>query len=270
MSERQGLAAVKIAVLAGAPLARRRRYMTIFTTTQRRVTPHLVRHRWHGPEGFAWAWRGLLTPNARDHGYVTLMLLALAGGVMFGYARDGRLARLGRLPLRRNRLLLTAISLYVLGVLGSLLWEPLLGLLSGLAWLTIAFYAWVNRAVQGFALVAAGLAANGLVLLLNAAMPVSVEAAERAGADPEALLAPTERTELRPDTLLPWLGKTVPIAFPPRPEVVSPGDVAVAAGLALAVAVGMMGQRPDREPDPRLVEHETMERVTEPHGSVAL
>ena len=267
MPERQGLAAVKIAVMAGAPLARRRRHPTIFTTTasSRAGT-------WSGLDGiarrFAWAWRGRLTPNARDHGHVTLVLLALAGGVMFGYARDGRLARLGGLPLRRNRLLLTAISLYVLGVLGGLLWEPLLGILSGLAWLAIAFYAWVNRAVQGFALVAAGLAANGLVLLLNAAMPVSVEAAERAGADPSALLAAGERTELGPDTLLPWLGKTVPIAFPPRPEVVSPGDVAVAAGLALAVAVGMTSRRRDPEPDP--AEHETMERVTEPHGSVAL
>ena len=80
---------------------------------------------------------------------MTLVLLALAGGVMFGYARGGRLAWLVRVPLRRNRLLLTAISLYVLGVLTGLLWEPMLGILSGLAWLTIAFYAWVNRAVQG-------------------------------------------------------------------------------------------------------------------------
>jgi hypothetical protein len=201
---------------------------------------------------------------------VTLVLLALAGGVMFGYAQGGRLAWLVRVPLRRNRLLLTAISLYVLGVLTGLLWEPMLGILSGLAWLTIAFYAWVNRAVQGLALVAAGLAANAMVLLLNGAMPLSVAAAERAGADSSALLIPTERVELGPDTLLPWLGKTVPIAFPPRPEVVSPGDVAVAAGLALAVTIGMTGRRLDPEPDSAPAGHETMERVAEPHGPVAL
>jgi hypothetical protein len=202
---------------------------------------------------------------------VTLVLLALAGGVMFGYARGGRLAWLGRLPLRRNRLLLTAIGVYVLGVLGGLLWEPLLAILSALSWLTIAFYAWVNRVVHGAALVALGLAANGLVMLLNAAMPVSVSAAERAGADPAAMLAPTERAPLEPDMLLPWLGKTVPIAFPPRPEVVSPGDVAVAAGLALAVAVGMSvrgGRDADSTPSP--AEHETMERTAEPESSVVL
>ncbi|HEX2363377.1 MAG TPA: DUF5317 family protein [Jiangellaceae bacterium] len=201
---------------------------------------------------------------------MTLVLLALAGGVMFGYARDGRLARLGRLPLRRNRLLLTAIGLYVLGVLGGLLWEPLLALLSGLSWLTIAFYAWVNRSVQGAALVALGLAANGVVLLLNAAMPVSVSAVERAGADPAAVLEPAERAPVGPDTLLPWLGKTVPIAFPPRPEVVSPGDVAVAAGLALAMAVGM-GVRTGRDagPPPVDTEHETMQPAPEPEHSAA-
>jgi Family of unknown function (DUF5317) len=200
---------------------------------------------------------------------VTLVLLALAGGVIFGYARGGRLARLLRLPLRRNRLLLTAITLYVLGVLAGLVWQPLLGLLFGLAWLTIGFYAWINRAVQGMALLAAGLAANGVVMLLNAAMPVSVAAVERAGADASALLAPAERTELGPDTLLPWLGKTVPVAFPPRPEVVSPGDVAVAAGLALLVAAGMTGPRRSPDPEPPVAEHETMERAAEPESSVA-
>jgi hypothetical protein len=203
---------------------------------------------------------------------VTLVLLALAGGVMFGYARGGRLVRLGRLPLRRNRLLLTAIGLFVLGVLGGLLWEPLLAILSGLSWLTFAFYAWVNRSIQGAALIAAGLAANALVLLLNAAMPVSESAAIRAGADPAALLAPVERAPLGPDTLLPWLGKTVPIAFPLRPEVVSPGDVAVAAGLALTMAVGM-STAGRRDPDAAAVgteQHETMERATEPESSVAL
>jgi Family of unknown function (DUF5317) len=223
------------------------------------------------PGHSTWAWRDHLAGRARDDESVTLVLLALAGGVMVGYARGGRLARLGRLPLRRNRLLLTAIGLSVLGVLTGLLWEPLLAILSGLSWLTVAFYAWVNRAIQGAGLIAAGLAANGLVLLLNAAMPVSVSAVERSGADPSAILEPAERAPVGPDTLLPWLGKSVPIAFPPRPDVVSPGDVAVAAGLALAVAAGMSGPgRRDEEVQPAAAGHETMERAAEPESSVAL
>ena len=221
----------------------------------------LYRHAGCSPR----AWREHVAGYARDDKVVTLVLLAVAGGVMFGYARGGRLANLRQLPLRRNRLLLTAIGLYVLAVLTGLLWEPLLAILSGLSWLTVAFYAWVNRAVQGAALIAAGLAANGLVLVLNAAMPVSVSAVERAGAEPSAILEPAERAPLGPDTLLPWLGKTVPVAFPPRPEVVTPGDVAVAAGLALAVAVGMRGRgRPDVHVEPATAGHETMKGAVEP------
>ncbi|MGH8825901.1 MAG: DUF5317 family protein [Jiangellaceae bacterium] len=170
---------------------------------------------------------------------MTLVLLSLAAGVTIGYARGGSLTALLRLPLRRNRLVLTALSLSVLGVLVGWLWEPLLGVLSALSWLTVAFYAWVNRAVPGATLVAVGLAANGLALLLNGAVPVATDAVTRAGADPTVVVGPSGREPTGPDTLLPWLGKTVPVAFPPRPEVVSPGDVAVSAGLALTVGMGM-------------------------------
>lgn len=168
------------------------------------------------------------------------MLLALAGGLAIGFARGGGLAGIAQLPLRRQRLLVTALGIYVVGVLCGWLWDPALAVLAGLAWLTVAFYAWVNRHVQGATLVAAGLAANGLVLLLNGAVPVSPSAATHAGADPAALVAAPGHEPSAANTLLPWMGKTVPVAFPPRPEVVSPGDVAVAAGLALVVGLGMM------------------------------
>jgi Family of unknown function (DUF5317) len=188
---------------------------------------------------------------------VTLVLLSLAAGVAIGYAQGGSLAGLTRLPLRRTRLLLTALSLSVLGVLFGWLWEPLLGVLSALSWLTVAFYAWVNRAVPGAALVAIGLAANGLVLLLNGAVPVSADAAARAGADPIAVFGPAGREPMGPDTRLPWLAKTVPVAFPPRPEVVSPGDAAVAAGLAVVAGVGMARTTDRREEKPVLADEAT-------------
>jgi len=198
---------------------------------------------------------------------VTLVLLSLAAGVAIGYARGGSLAGLSQLPLGRNRLLLTALSLSVLAVLCGWLWEPLLGVLSALSWLTVAFYAWVNRAVPGAALIAVGLAANGLVLLLNGAVPVSADAATRAGAEPIAVVGSAGREPMGPDTLLPWLGKTVPVAFPPRPEVVSPGDVALAAGLAVIAGLGMTRTSGRREENPLAAdeatdtgeEHETIE-----------
>ena len=202
---------------------------------------------------------------------MALVLLALAGGVVVGFARGGGLAGIFQLPLRRHRLLLTALGLYVLGVLGGWAWEPLLSILAALAWLTIALYAWVNRRVHGAALVAAGLAANGLVLLLNGAVPVSQSAAKDAGADPAAVVDTAGHEAIGPDTLLPWLGKTVPVAFPPHPEVVSPGDVAVAAGLAVMVGLGMVhtvrraAVGDDAAP---ASERETMEADPEPRRSV--
>jgi hypothetical protein len=179
--------------------------------------------------------------SARDDETVTLVLLAVAAGVAIGFARGGGLAGIVQLRLHRHRLLLTALGIYVLGVLGGWVWEPLLAILAALAWLTIAFYAWVNRKVRGAALIAAGLAANGLVLLLNGAVPVSFSAAAEAGADPSTFVGHVGHEPSGPDTLLPWLGETVPVAFPPRPEVVSPGDVAVAAGLSVVIALGMAG-----------------------------
>jgi hypothetical protein len=202
---------------------------------------------------------------------VALVLLALAGGVMVGFARGGGLAGIFQLPLRRHRLLLTALGLYVLGVLGGWAWEPLLSILAALAWLTIALYAWVNRRVHGAALVAAGLAANGLVLLLNGAVPVSHSAATDAGVDPAAVVDTAGHEVSGPDTLLPWLGKTVPVAFPPHPEVVSPGDVAVAAGLAVMVGLGMVHtvrRAAVGDDAATAAEHETMEADPEPRRSV--
>src|SRR5918995_6948420 len=154
--------------------------------------------------------RGVTTGagSSRDDGIVALVLLALAGGVVVGFARGGGLAGIFQLPLRRHRLLLTALGLYVLGVLGGWAWEPLLSILAALAWLTIALYAWVNRRVSGAAMVAAGLAANGLVLLLNGAVPVSHSAASDAGADPAAVIATARHERSGPDTPLPWLRKT--------------------------------------------------------------
>jgi hypothetical protein len=217
--------------------------------------------------------RGVTTGagSSRDDGTVALVLLALAGGVMVGFARGGGLAGIFQLPLRRHRLLLTALGLYVLGVLGGWAWEPLLSILAALAWLTIALYAWVNRRVHGAALVAAGLAANGLVLLLNGAVPVSHSAATDAGVDPAAVVDTAGHEASGPDTLLPWLGKTVPVAFPPHPEVVSPGDVAVAAGLAVMVGLGMVHtvrRAAVGDDAATAAEHETMEADPEPRRSV--
>lgn len=222
---------------------------------------------------------------------MTLVLLALVAGVAAGYARGGGLARLPTLRPCRNRLLVTAVALHALGVLGGWLWEPMLPILVGLSWALLAFYAWVNRTIHGGLLIAAGLAANAAVLLLNGAMPLSESAAARAGADPATILATGDYESIGPDTRLPWLGKVVPVAFPPRPEVVSPGDVSVAAGVAVLLSMGLTGRRdpvrrfdgagnpsepldefetPDYLADIATGDHETIDSEAEPQRSAVI
>ena len=170
---------------------------------------------------------------------VSLAVVALLAALAVGWAAGGSVDRLGALPLRRRRLAVAALALQVAGVVVG---GPVHALaLVGSAGCVLAFLA-ANRTVRGTGLVALGLLANALVVGLNGAMPVSADAAARAGADTGALLdGSDQRHELSgPGTRLPWLGDVVPVPLPVRPEVVSPGDVLVVAGLAQLVVAGML------------------------------
>jgi hypothetical protein len=104
-----------------------------------------------------------------------------------------------------------------------------------------------NVHLAGVPLVTIGLALNALVVGLNSAMPVSIFAASRAnvgltsvanGDDPRHTIAGYGST---------WraLGDVIPVPLPVLPEVISPGDVLIAAGLAEFVVVAMT-RRPRR------------------------
>lgn len=196
------------------------------------------------------AWRHNSLVASRDYSDVTLVIIAVLAGAVAGFARGGGLARLATLRPVRSRLVLTGLGGYAAGVMLALLWEPALAFFASLAMLIWAFYAWLNRSIQGAILISAGLAANALVLLINGAIPVSEQATERAGADLTEAVEAQLNEPAGQDATLAWLGKSVPIAFPPRPEVVSPGDLAIAAGFAVAVCMGMTGRRRTLPPAP--------------------
>ena len=169
---------------------------------------------------------------------VTVLLVALVVGRLSG----GSLGGLGRLQLRAPALVVAALVSQLTGaVVGGPVHLAGLALSSGLA---VAFLLH-NRGLAGAGLVAAGLLANAVVIGANGAMPVSLEAAERAGAPVEQLLAGTDpRHELETGaTRLPWLADVVAVRLPVRPEVVSAGDVLIAAGLAQLVVVAMRSSR---------------------------
>lgn len=172
-----------------------------------------------------------------------LVVVVLAVAVLVGRLRGGRWGALSELPLRSRRLVVAALVAQVLGaVAGGAAYGVSLALSAGL----VGAFLLRNRQLRGTGLVAAGLLANAVVVLANGAMPVSLAAAERAGLAPTALalLEDPRHEPVTAQTRLRLLGDVVAVPLPLRPEVVSPGDVLVAAGLAELVVLGMLGSAP--------------------------
>ena len=167
-----------------------------------------------------------------------LIIFVLTGALLLGWAFGGRLGRLGGLPLRDGGLVVAAFAVQLLGgVLGGAAYQVGLAVSVLLAGVFLAR----NRGVRGTGLVALGLLSNAVVVGLNGAMPVSQAAAARAGVSTQGVAAGRDpRHELADGrTRLRVAGDILAVPLPLRPEVVSPGDVMVAAGLGQLVVVGM-------------------------------
>jgi hypothetical protein len=170
---------------------------------------------------------------------VSLVVVVLVVALAVGWLRGGSLDRLGSVPLRARGLVVLALGVQLVGALVGGPFHPV-GLAVS-AGLVVAFLA-RNRGLRGTGLVALGLLANALVVGLNGAMPVRLEAAARAGTGVQSIVLGDSRHELEgPGTRLRLLGDVIPVPLPVRPEVVSVGDVLVAAGLGQLVALGMTG-----------------------------
>jgi hypothetical protein len=170
---------------------------------------------------------------------VVVLLCALLLGVVSG----GRLSNLAQLRLHKGWLVVVAVALQVAGAaVGGVLYP--IGLAASVAFL-LEFLA-LNRGVRGVGLVALGLLGNALVVGLNGAMPVSAHASGRAGLSTQDLIAGTDpRHELADrSTRLRPLGDVIPVLLPGRPEIVSPGDVLVAAGLGQLVFLALRRRQP--------------------------
>ena len=178
-------------------------------------------------------------------------VLALLAALLTGGAAPGR--GLALLRLRAVRLLVAAA---VVQVATSVL-APGSGVARTAALVAtvvlVGLFVYGNRAVPGVALIAVGLLLNLTVIAVNAAMPVSLYAAARAGLDPAELALDTDalREPKTAATRLGVLGDVVPVALPGRPQVVSPGDVLVAAGVGLLLLTGGAAQSGRTQPTRR-------------------
>jgi Family of unknown function (DUF5317) len=167
---------------------------------------------------------------------VLFVLGALVGGVAVGALLGGSVQRLERLGLRRLRLLGAAVGIQLIGTIALGGSEYVVTIAASLV-LACAFIV-ANPQLPGRELILAGLALNALVIVVNGAMPVSPTAAAHAGVN-LAALAGDPRHMVDAHAYLAWLGDRIPLALPWQPQVLSIGDVLVAAGVGLLIANGM-------------------------------
>ncbi len=164
---------------------------------------------------------------------MVLVLLVAVLALLLAVATGGR--RLTRVHVRAVRLLVAAAVLQ----LGTSALAPGSGPARAgalvLTVLLVGLFLAGNARLPGVPLVALGLLLNVVVVGLNAAMPVSLVAAARAGIAVEDLHLAQDamREPAGPGTRLRLLADVVPVPLPGRPQVVSVGDVLVAAGVGL-------------------------------------
>lgn len=184
---------------------------------------------------------------------MALVTVVLVLAALLGVAAGGRPAALARVPLGGWRLLAGAA---ICQVAGSLLartagWSAAYEVGSVAAVVLLTGFLVSNTRLPGMPLIAAGLVLNLVAVLANGAMPVSRWAAGRAGVDLTDIAAgldarhvvASSATTLRP------LTDVVPVPMPWFPEVVSAGDVLVAAGLGLLLVTALRwGQTGRRSP----------------------
>lgn len=180
--------------------------------------------------------------------------VALVVSVLLGAATGGTLQRLGALPLRTRGLVWGAVAAQLVG---SVVGGPVYAIGLVVSASLVAAFLGGNRGIRGTGLLAAGLLSNALVVGVNGAMPVSLAAAGRAGTSTQDIISGADQRHELSDsgTRLRWLSDVIPVPAPYRPEVVSLGDVLVAAGLAQLVFVGMhagpaRGRHARRDPSP--------------------
>jgi hypothetical protein len=168
---------------------------------------------------------------------VLFVMGALAGGWCVGGLLGGSLGRLERLGLHHLPLVVAAVLVQLGGTLFLRGTAYATALIASL--LLAGFFVLRNPQLPGRGLIIGGLSLNALVIAANGAMPVATEAANRAGVSISSLRNDPRHALIDAHTHLSWLADRIPLALPWQPQVLSVGDVLVAAGVGLLVATGM-------------------------------
>lgn len=198
---------------------------------------------------------------------MVLVLVVAVLAVAVAVVRGGD--RLARVRVRATRLLVVAAGLQICTAVLAPQSHPLRVSALVVSGLLVALFILGNWHLAGVPLIGLGLLLNAVVVVLNLGMPVSLDAAARAGLTPAELrLAEDPLHEAAgPHTRLGRLGDTVPVALPWRPQVVSPGDVLASAGVGLLFVAGAAPARPRRPPQNRVGRPAVLARESTTRGS---
>lgn len=171
---------------------------------------------------------------------MALVAVTMLGGLLTGWLRGGRLRNIGRTRLTGVSLIVVAVVAQIgLGV-ADVAGPPLAVALLGAAHAAVLAFLWANRLLPGITLLALGSLANAVVIVANGGMPVAPDALLRISRHPLELVGGKHRLLEAGDTL-PWLADVV--ALPALGQIVSVGDVFIAAGVGVLVA-GLMTPPP--------------------------
>jgi hypothetical protein len=189
---------------------------------------------------------------------LTVILVVIVAALLVGVARGGTMANLAQLQLDRWPLVFLALLVQAAGSFAGLLGAPapslwyVLGMVGSAALITV--FVARNRALPGMTLVALGFVLNALVVVANGAMPVDQDAADRVGISTIGLYQNVDAKHELADssTRLRPLADVIPVPLPGPlargGNVVSIGDVVLAAGIGVLVVNGMLAVRTRREP----------------------
>jgi hypothetical protein len=182
-----------------------------------------------------------------------LWIAALVLGLVAGFVAGGRLDNLARLRFRWPWLIVG-----VLVVRAAVVATPLRGV-EGIQYVylvaltaLVAWTVWQIELVRGTWLVAVGSVLNLVVIAANGArMPVAPEVAGSLVRSGHL----GQYTLITADTNLGWLADWIALPGPVRvlAEAYSPGDVIVALGIGVVVALAMRSQAGPLETRPRIV-----------------
>ncbi|HSF25967.1 MAG TPA: DUF5317 family protein [Actinomycetes bacterium] len=167
---------------------------------------------------------------------LVLLILVLATGL--GLALGGHPRGFARLRVRLVGLVALAALVQLLGLALASDRAPLLWAVLAITGLLTGAFVVANVAVPGVGLIGTGLVLNLLVVAANGGMPVLARSVLLAGVDPGRALADPVHVPVE-GARLAWLGDVVPVLNPLHREVVSIGDLLVAAGIGLLVVTGM-------------------------------